>query len=129
MWKEAAKIIVIRSRKSESSIICSWAWVPEDTSTQPTSEFIKCKYWMYRKIKITVFFMWLAFWSSDISSFYCSGINLFLVDYTCCKLCNIWLLLFRNNSRSYHYTGASHWRKNIITDITQDKVIDNTLKR
>ena len=85
--------------------------------------------WMYRKIKITVFFMWLAFWSSDISSFYCSGINLFLVDYTCCKLCNIWLLLFRNNSRSYHYTGASHWRKNIITDITQDKVIDNTLKR
>ena len=85
--------------------------------------------WMYRKIKITVFFMWLAFWSSDISSFYCSGINLFLVDYTCCKLCNIWLLLFRNNCRSYHYTGASHWRKNIITDITQDKVIDNTLKR
>ena len=34
--------------------------VPEDTSTQPTSSYIKCKYWMSRKVgmvKTTVFFI------------------------------------------------------------------------
>ena len=70
-----------------------------------------------------------ASWSHDISSFYYSDINLFLIDYACGKLCNIWLLLFRNNSRSYHYTGASHWMKNIVAVITQDRVIDDNLKR
>ena len=55
-----------------------------------------------------------------ISSFYYYDIDLFLIDYACCKLCNIWLLLFENNSRSYHYTGLSHWRKNIVAVITQD---------
>ena len=70
-----------------------------------------------------------AFWSTDISSFYYSVTNLFLIDYVCCKLSNIWLLLFENNSRSYHYTGASHWRNNIVAVITQDRVIDDNLKR
>ena len=56
-------------------------------------------------------------------------INLFLIDYACCKLCNILLLLFENNSRSSHYTGASHWRKNIVGVITQDRVIGDNLKR
>ena len=37
----------------------------------------------------------------------------------------MWLLLFENNSRSYHYTGASHWRKNIVAVRTQDRAIDN----
>ena len=37
-----------------------------------------------------------------------SDINLFLIGYDCCRLCNISLLLFENNSRSNHYTGASH---------------------
>ena len=45
-----------------------------------------------------------ASWSTDI--FYYSDINLFLIDYGCCKLCDIWLLLFENNSRSYHYEGG-----------------------
>ena len=26
--------------------------------------------------------------------------------YACCKLCNIWLLLFENNCMSYRYTGV-----------------------
>ena len=82
---------------------------------------------MSRKIKTTVFFMW-ASWSTDISSFYYSDINLFLIDYACCKR-NIWLHLFENNSKSYHHTGASHWRKNIVAVITQDRVIDDYLKR
>ena len=68
-----------------------------------------------------------ASWSPDIS--YYSDINLFLIDYDCCKLCNIWLFVFENNSRSYHYTGTSHWRKNIVAIITQDRVIDDNLKR
>ena len=67
--------------------------------------------------------------STDVSSFYYSDINLFLIDYACCKLCNIWLLLFENNFSSYHYTGASHWRKNIVAVVTQDRVIDDNLKR
>ena len=57
-----------------------------------------------------------------------SDIDLFFIDYTCCKLCNTWLLLFENNSRSYHSTWASHWRKNFIAVITQDRVIDDNLK-
>ena len=36
---------------SGSSIICGWTWAPEDTSTQATSESIKCKQWMCRKLK------------------------------------------------------------------------------
>ena len=64
-----------------------------------------------------------------MSSFYYSDINLFLIDYASCRLCNIWLLLFENNSRSYQYTGASHWRKNIVAVITQDRVTDDNLKR
>ena len=67
--------------------------------------------------------------STDVSLFYYSDINLFLIDYACCKLRNIWLLLFENNFSSYHYTGASHWRKNIVAVVTQDRVIDDNLKR
>ena len=40
--------------------------------------------------------------------------NLFLIGNACCKLCNMWLLLFENNSRSYYYTEDSQWRKNIV---------------
>ena len=76
-----------------------------------------------------IFFMWPASWSHDIPSFYYSDINLLLIDYACCKLCYTWLLLFENNSRSYHYTGALHWRKNIVAVIAQDRVIDDRLKR
>ena len=68
-------------------------------------------------------------WSTDMYWFHYSDINLFLIDLACCKLCNIWLLLFENNSRRYHTTGASHWRKNIVAVITQERVIDENLKR
>ena len=84
---------------------------------------------MCRKIKRTISYILYYSESTDISSFYYSDINLFLIDYACCKLCSIWLLLFLNISRSYHYTGASHWRKNIVAVITQDRVIDDNLKR
>ena len=73
-------------------------------------------------VNTTVFFMWPASWSTDISSFCYSGINLFLIDYACCKLCIIWLLILENNSRSYHYTGVSHWRKNIIAVINNFQI-------
>ena len=69
----------------------------------PQNSF-ECKHSMCRKIKATVFFMWQASWSTDISSFYYSDINLFLIDYACFKLSNIWLLIFENNSRAYHYS-------------------------
>ena len=39
------------------------------------------------------------------------------------------MIFFKNNSRSYHYTGVSHWRKNIVAVIIQDRVIDDNLKR
>ena len=84
---------------------------------------------MCRKIKTTLFFLWPASWSTDISSFYYSDINLFLIANACYKLCNIWLLLFENNSRSYNFTEASNWRKNIASVITQDRAIDDSLKR
>ena len=84
---------------------------------------------MCRKIKTTLFLVWPTSWSTDISSFYYSDINLFLIAYACYKLCNIWLLLFENNSRSYKFTEASNWRKNIASVITQDRVIDDSLKR
>ena len=64
-----------------------------------------------------------------LSSFFYSDINLFLIDYACCKLCNIWLLLFGNNTRNFHHAGASHWRKNIVAVIKQVRVIDDHLKR
>ena len=84
---------------------------------------------MSRKIKANVILMLPASWSTDISSFFYSGINLFLIDYSCCKLCNIWLLLFENDSRSYHYIEALNQRKKSVAIITQDRVIDDNLKR
>ena len=41
-----------------------------------------------------------ASWSPDLSSSYCSDINMLLIDYAWCKLCNKWLLLSENNPRS-----------------------------
>ena len=84
---------------------------------------------MCRKIKTTVFFMWPASSSTDISSFYCSDINLFLIDYTWCKLCNIRLLLFENNSRSTNIQELNTGGKEIVAVITQDRVIDDNLKK
>ena len=84
---------------------------------------------MCRKIKTTVFSMWPASSSTDISSFYCSDINLFLIDYTWCKLCNIRLLLFENNSRSINIQELNTGGKEIVAVITQGRVIDDNLKK
>ena len=43
---------------------------------------------------------WAVLGPADTSSFYCSDINLFLIDYAWCELRNVWLLLFGKNSRS-----------------------------
>ena len=67
--------------------------------------------------------MWPTSWSPDISSFYCSDINLFLTDYAWCKLCKKWLLLFDSNTRSLTL------EENIVAVITQDRLIDDNLKR
>ena len=83
---------------------------------------------MCLKIKASALFMWPDSWGTAISSFYHSDINLFFIDYACCKL-NTRFLLLESNSRSYHYIGASQWRKNIIAIITEDRVIDGRLKR
>ena len=37
-------------------------------------------------------------------------------------------LFLENNYRSFHCTGDSHWRKNIVAVTTQDRMIDDTLK-
>ena len=50
------------------------------------------------KIKATVFLMLPASWETDMSSFYCFDNNFFLIDYDCCKICNIWFLLENNSS-------------------------------
>ena len=70
-----------------------------------------------------VLFMSLAFWSLDISSFYCSDMNLLLIDYAWCKRCNKRLFLFDNNSRSLTL------EENIFAVITQVRVIDGNLKK
>ena len=51
---------------------------------------IKCP-GMSRKIKTTVIFMWPASWSTDISSFYYSNINLTWIDYV---YCYVWYVIF-----------------------------------
>ena len=47
-------------------------------------------YWLcYQLLRALIYF-----------SFFYSDINLFLIDYAWCKLCNIWLLLCESNSKS-----------------------------
>ena len=81
IWQEKVdQNIVIRKGKIVWKIVfCAWTWGPEDTSARATSEFKKCKHWMCRKIKTTVFFMLPVSWSTDVSSFYYSDVNLFLI--------------------------------------------------
>ena len=35
----------------------------------------------------------------------------------------------REQLQNFHYTGAQHWRKNIVAVITQDKTGDDNLKK
>ena len=53
-----------------------------------------------RMVKATVLFTWDKFLAALIHLFFYFDINLFLIDDTWCKLCNIWLLLCENRSRS-----------------------------
>ena len=59
-------------------------------------------------VNIYLTYMSYIYLNKNISSLYYSDINLFLIDYAYCKLCNIWLILFENSSRNHHHTGASH---------------------
>ena len=60
-------------------------------------------------------FMWPTSWGPDKSQFFCSDINLFLIDYARRKLCNKWLLLFEKNVRSVITEEKNrcsyYWRK------------------
>ena len=47
--------------------------------------------------------MWPTSWSPDISSFYCSDINLFLIDYVWCKLCNKWFSFSKTTPVAYSF--------------------------
>ena len=105
-------------------LFADWIWVAKDTNTQATSEFINCKHWKYRKIKTTVLDLWPTSWSPGTSSCYCSDINLFLIDYAWLKLCNKWLLLFENNSKSLTLV-----EKNIVAVITLYRATNDNLKR
>ena len=72
--------------------------------------------------------MWPASLSTDISSFYYSDINLFLIDYTWCKLYNIWLLRCENNSRSITIQQLNTGGKHCFSYYTR-RVIDHNLER
>ena len=72
-----------------------------------------------------------ASWSHDILPLIILML-MFLIDYVCHTVCNIWVLLFKNNSTNCHCTGASEKKtrkRKIGVVITQDRVIDDNLKR
>ena len=72
-------------------------WIHSETRTLHDKN-IQSKHWICWNIKTTVFFRSPAIWIADISLFHCSDINAFLIDYAWWQPCNIWLLLFENNS-------------------------------
>ena len=91
-------------RKYMEGIICGLSWVPEAISTQAMSEYIKCKYWLHRKIKTTVFVMW----SDSLFFMWFFMWSVFLIGYAWWKLCNMWLLPIIDNSRSIkEYAGVT----------------------
>ena len=72
-----------------------------------------------------------ASWSHDILPLIILML-MFLIDYVCHTVCNIWVLLFKNNSTNCHCTGTSEKKtrkRKIGAVITQDRVIDDNLKR
>ena len=112
-------------------MICSWTWVPEDTSTQATSAYIKCKHWICRNVrmvKTTVLFLWHQLLAALIHH---NFITLILI---CFKLRMRGVNYVIYGWSSARATGVSlHWsftlEDNIIAVITQDRVIDDNLKR
>ena len=61
-----------------------------------------------------------------MSLFYCSDINVLLVDYSQWELYNIWLLLVEDNSASITIQ-EKHWRNSIVAVITSGWMIDDNL--
>ena len=121
--------VLDHSHKKRKDSLAGISLIPElfavdfEFLSQATSEYIKCKHRKYREIKITVLLIWPTSWTPDISSFYLPDINLFLIDYVWCKLCNKCLFLFQNNSRSLRL------EENIVAVITQGQVVGDNWKR
>ena len=131
-------IIVIRNGKivwkvAWSGIICGWTWVPEDTSAQATSAYIRCKHWMCWKVsmvKTTVLFTCdqllgaLIYFNFIILILICfwlmiSGVN--YVIYGCSSA--------RTTPEVSLYRSFLTLEKNIIAVITQNREIDDNLER
>ena len=94
--------------------------------------FWKVVWIKYYLILYSVFFTCDQLFRALIHHNFIVLILMFLIDDAWCKLCNIWLLLCKNNSRSITIpdTGAQlRLQENIAAVITQDRVIDNNLKR
>ena len=101
-WKDSMEGMNLDPAWSRSSVTCGWTWVPKDTSTQATSACIKWKHlmcWKVRIVKTPVFFIGDQLFGALIHLYY-FDVNLFLIYDAWCKLCNIWLLLWENNSSS-----------------------------
>ena len=93
-WKDSLKGSLVRV-----------SWLLEGTSTQATSECIKRKHSKYRKIKTTV--LWPTSWGTNISSFYCSDVNLFLIDYAWWKLLQWMIALFQEKHQELNTGGKT----------------------
>ena len=116
--------IVIRNKKIVWKVVWVEYYFRLNLSTQATTAYIKCKHWMcwkVRMVKTTIFFIF----NQLLGALY---LNLFLIDDLLCKLCNIWLLLCENNSRSITIpklnTGGTY-----CCSYYQDKVIDDNWKK
>ena len=116
--------------KSEPSMICGWAWVPEDTSTQAITAYITCKHRICRKVRLvktTVLFMWDQLLAALIHFNFITLISI------CFKLMMPEVNYVIYTYSSARTTGVSlYWsftlEENIIAVVTQDRVIDDNLK-
>ena len=89
-------------RRFRLSIICNWTWVSEDTSTQATSEYIKCKQWTCRKIKTSVFFLQQPL-GALMYLYFIVWILIGILNWLCLvRTVQFMTLLVENNSRSIH---------------------------
>ena len=112
-------------------MICGWNWVPRDTSTQAASAYIKCKHWICRKVrmvKTSVLFIWDQLLAALIH------LNFFALILICFKLITVGVNFVIYGCSYARTLGVSLYRsftleENIIAVITQDRVIDDNLKR
>ena len=92
---------LIRNRKVVWKVFAA-AEVPQDTSTQATSKYIKCYHLNVRENQNNCIFSCDNPLGTLVSLFYCSDINVLpnSIDDAQLELCNIWLLLVEDRSRS-----------------------------